>query len=106
MSPSHCLFLAVFMISNALAPQSNAQENSDSFAAASKALLEQAQKTDMLALGERHWSVPEHRLLTTLIRDPQFPAVFPKIIVEFGNAHYQHTIDRYVAGKNVSNLEL
>jgi hypothetical protein len=106
MSRLLCLVLTIFVISTELSIRSIAQDDGDSFVAASGALLERAQKTDMLALGERHWSIPEHRFLTTLIRNPQFPSVFPEIIVEFGNAHYQKTINRYLAGKKVSDREL
>jgi len=106
MSPSHRLFLAAIMIASTLSLATSAQENSRSSNSASNILFEKAEKLDMLAFGERHWSLPEHRFLRELILDPRFPAVFPTIIVEFGNALYQKTIDRYLAGENVSSRDL
>jgi hypothetical protein len=106
MSPSHRLFLTALMIASALSLRMSARENSRSSNAASNILFEKAEKLDMLALGERHWSLPEHRFLRELILDPRFPTVFRTIIVEFGNALYQRTIDRYLAGENVSSRDL
>ena len=84
----------------------HAQDNPDNLSTAERMLLVQARKVDSVALGERHWSVSEHHFLTTLLRDPQFPSVFPTVIVEFGNALYQKLLDKYLAGENISKNEL
>lgn len=106
MSPSHRLFLAVFVIVSTLSLPTSAGEHGLNSSAASDILFGTAEKLDMFALGERHWSLPEHRFLRELVLDPRFPSVFPTIIVEFGNALYQRTIDRYLAGENVSSRDL
>lgn len=100
------LFRSVLMIASILLPPTSAQEISSSSTAAANKLFDHAHKVDILALGERHWSLIQHRFLTQLIRDSRFPAAFPTIVVEFGNSLYQKTIDRYLVGENVSNNEL
>jgi hypothetical protein len=52
----------------------------------------------LVALGEAHDSQEEHDLLHTLISDPRLPGVVNDIVVEFGNALYQDTIDKFVLG--------
>jgi hypothetical protein len=106
MPPSCGMFVGILVLSFVLSLPANADDNTGSLMAAEEALIKQGQKVDLLALGERHWSVPEHRFLTALLRDPKFPSVFPTIVVEFGNAFYQKTIDRYLAGEDISRSEL
>jgi hypothetical protein len=106
MSPGRILFLTALMIASTLSLPTSAQENSRSSDTASNILFEKAGKLDMFALGESHWSLPEHRFLRELILDPRFPTVFPTIIVEFGNARHQRTLDRYLAGEKVSSRDL
>jgi hypothetical protein len=106
MPPPYCLFVAVLTICVAVPAQINAQDEAGSSNTVERTLIEQGRRVNLLALGERHWSLPEHRLLAALIRDPRFPAVFPIVVVEFGNALHQQTIDKYLAGEDVSSGEL
>jgi hypothetical protein len=106
MSPSRRLFLSALMIVSTLSLPTRAGEHGGSSNAAIDILFGTAEKLDMLALGESHWSLPEHHFLKELLLDPRFPKVFPTIIVEFGNALYQGTIDRYLTGENVSSRDL
>ena len=41
-----------------------------------------------------------------LLSDPRLPGVVDDIVVEFGNALYQHTIDAFIAGRPVADAEL
>jgi hypothetical protein len=74
--------------------------------AATEILLKRSQNLQILALGERHWSITEHQFVQSLIRDVRFSDTFSVIVVEFGNALYQDVIDRYIAGEIVSDDEL
>jgi hypothetical protein len=61
----------------------------------------------IVALGEgQHWNVQGHAYRLSLIRDPRLPTVVNDIVVEFGDARYQHVMDRYVAGGDVPLDEL
>lgn len=61
----------------------------------------------IVALGEgAHRSLSSHEFRLRLVRDPRFPRVVNDIVVEFGNARYQNTIDRFLDGKQVSPPEL
>ena len=56
----------------------------------------------IVALGEgQNWNVQGHAYRLSLIRDPRLPTVVNDIVVEFGDARYQHVMDRYVAGGDV-----
>ena len=56
----------------------------------------------IVALGEgQHWNLQAHAFRMSLIRDPRLPKTVSDIVVEFGDARYQHVIDRYVAGDDV-----
>lgn len=60
----------------------------------------------LVALGEVHMLREEADLLTELVTTPAFPDRVDAIVVEFGNALYQSTIDRYVEGEPVGRDEL
>lgn len=61
----------------------------------------------MVALGEgNHNNEQGHAFRLSLIRDPRFSAIVNDIVVEFGNARYQDTMDRFVSGEEVSDTEL
>jgi hypothetical protein len=47
-----------------------------------------------------------HDVLTMLLTDPRLPEVVDDIVVEFGNALYQGTVDRFIAGQPVDDAEL
>jgi hypothetical protein len=51
-----------------------------------------------------HGNEAVHAFLERLLRDPRLPA--NDIVVEFGSAKYQATIDRFVAGGDVPDSEL
>lgn len=63
-------------------------------------------KYPVVALGEAHRLQEEHDFIISLIQHPDFAAKVSDIVVEFGNALYQDTLDRYIAGENVSINEL
>ena len=60
----------------------------------------------LVALGEAHWLQQEADLVSRLLQHPDFTRTVQTIVVEFGNAHHQTMIDRFVAGDFVSDVEL
>ncbi|WP_221327535.1 hypothetical protein [Actinoplanes sp. L3-i22] len=60
----------------------------------------------LVAVGEVHGQQEHHDAMQVLLTDPRLPEVVDDIVVEFGNALYQPTIDRFVAGPAVENDKL
>ena len=60
----------------------------------------------LVALAEAHGLQEEHDLIVRLIRDPRFADAASTIVVEWANALYQPTIDRYIRGDDVPLKEL
>jgi len=60
----------------------------------------------LVAIGEIHGQQEHHDALQTLLADPRLPQVVDDIVVEFGNAFYQTTMDRFVSGAVVENEDL
>lgn len=56
----------------------------------------------IVMLGEDpHGCTQEWQLLEKLVATPDFSQRVNDIVMEFGNAHYQEIVDRYIAGENV-----
>lgn len=60
----------------------------------------------LVGLGEAHGLQNHHDALALLLTDARLPGVVDDILVEFGNALYQPTIDRFVSGQPVANADL
>jgi hypothetical protein len=61
----------------------------------------------VVALGEGdHGNEQGHAFRLGLIRDPRFAATVNDIVVEFGNALYQDTMDRFMNGEKIPYGEL
>jgi hypothetical protein len=69
-------------------------------------VLEAFQTHRLVGLGEVHNLQNHHDALTLLLSDPRLPAVLDDIVVEFGNARYQNTIDQFISGQPVDNADL
>jgi hypothetical protein len=48
----------------------------------------------LVGIGESHGLQDHHDALQMLLADPRLPEVVDDIVVEFGNARYQDTVDR------------
>ena len=70
------------------------------------AVIEAFNQYSIIALAEAHRLQEEHDFITSLIRDPAFPMKVNDIVIEWGNALYQSTLDRYMAGEEVPLSEL
>jgi hypothetical protein len=64
-------------------------------------ILASFDRSNIVLLGETHYSQPEHSVINSLIADPAFADRVRTIAVEFGNARYQKILDRWIAGKKV-----
>ena len=69
-------------------------------------VLEAFQTYRLVGIGEVHHLQNHHDVLEALLTDPRIPAVVDDIVIEFGNAHYQATIDRFISGEPVDNTDL
>jgi hypothetical protein len=59
-----------------------------------------------VGIGEAHGLQNHHDALTLLLTDPRIPEVVNDVVVEFGNALHQPTIDRIISGQPVSDADL
>ncbi len=63
----------------------------------------------LVGIGEVHQTrAPQNHFdaLTPLLTDPRLPRIVDDIVVEFGNALYQDTIDQFIAGQPVDDASL
>src|SRR6185295_3971643 len=65
------------------------------------AIIEAFNQYSIIALAEAHRLQEEHDFIISLIRDPAFSLKVNDIVIEWGNALYQSTLDRYIAGEEV-----
>lgn len=60
----------------------------------------------LVGLGEAHGLQNHHDVLEMLLDDPRIPEVVDDIVIEFANSLYQPTIDHFIAGQPVNNVDL
>jgi hypothetical protein len=60
----------------------------------------------LVGIGETHGLQNHHDVLDLLLTDPRLPNIVDDIVIEFGNALYQDTIDRFIKGESVDNVDL
>jgi hypothetical protein len=68
---------------------------------ASTAMIRLFNSHDVVMFGEIHDNEQEYQWLSQLVKTPGFSDHVDDIVVEFGNALYQESVDRYVAGEDV-----
>jgi hypothetical protein len=69
-------------------------------------VLEAFTRHRLVGIGESHGLQDHHDALQLLLADPRLPAAVDDIVVEFGNANYQDTMDRFIAGQPVADADL
>jgi hypothetical protein len=69
-------------------------------------VLDLFKKRLVVALGDAHGMAQEEAFYSAVVRDPRFADEVGNVVVEFGDAAWQSTIDRYVAGEDVPFTEL
>jgi hypothetical protein len=60
----------------------------------------------LVAIGDPHGNLQIQAFRLALVRDPRFATTVNDIVVEFGDARYQETIDRFVRGDEVPPTDL
>ena len=60
----------------------------------------------LVGLGDQHGLAQEEDFYAALIRDKRFAANVGNVVVEFGDAAQQDTLDRYLAGEDVPYEQL
>lgn len=60
----------------------------------------------LVGLSDEHGLANEGEFYNRLVRDPRFAAEVGNVVVEFGGASHQDTLDRYLAGEDVPYAEL
>jgi hypothetical protein len=93
------------MVASLLAPQA-AGARGRAASGLADAVLTALKKHRIIAIGEVHGLQEHHDTLATLLTDPRLPQVVDDVIVEFGNARHQPTVDRFIAGEPVGNADL
>lgn len=59
-----------------------------------------------VAEGGEHGMQEHHDALAALLTDPRLPGAVDDVVVEFGNALYQPTVDRFIGGEVVEDADL
>lgn len=60
----------------------------------------------LVGLSDWHGMAQEEDFYAQLVRDPRFATEVNNVVVEFGDAAQQHTLDRYLAGEDVTYEDL
>jgi hypothetical protein len=71
-----------------------------------RTLIAAFDQVDIVALGEAHAWKLDSDLRIAVVRHPDFAKKVRSIVVEFGSATEQSTLDRYIRGENVSRAQL
>jgi hypothetical protein len=64
------------------------------------------QSHPLVGLGDYHGVAQEEDFFTVLIRDKRFAKDVGNVVVEFGDAAQQNTLDRYLAGEDIPYAQL
>jgi hypothetical protein len=75
-------------------------------ATAADGIFKAFEQFPLVGLGDRHNLAEAHIFYEQLIADPRFASEVGNVVVEFGSAAHQQTIDRYVNGETVPYAEL
>jgi hypothetical protein len=69
-------------------------------------VLEAFKTHRLVALGAADSLQNHYDVLGLLLTDPRLPGVVGDIVVEWGNALYQDTVDKFIAGQPVADADL
>ena len=75
-------------------------------ASANDGILAAFQQSSLVGLSDDHALAQEEDFYVSLISDPRFAKQVGNVVVEFGNASQQRTIDRYLNGEDMPYVEL
>src|SRR5258708_7560715 len=94
--------LACFFLSPYAGAHPNKPGESGGIRGIVRTLLSVFDQFDVVALGEDHESKGDSDVRIALIRDPGFAKKVGTVVIEFGSASEQRTLDRYLRGEPVS----
>ena len=98
--------LGAATVSSLAATSAGGSEPSAAASGLADAVLEAFKTHRLVGLGEIHDLQNHGDALALLLSDPRLPGVVDDIVVEFGNALYQDTIDKFIAGQPVADADL
>src|SRR5262249_19198234 len=70
------------------------------------AIIALFQTYDVVGMTAAHGMKDLDDFILTLVRTPGFAGVVNDVVVECGNSRYQSVLDRYIAGENVSLVQV
>ncbi len=73
---------------------------------ATQAMIAAIHEHPIVMFGETHGNKQEYEWLCRLVKTPAFANQVDDIVVEFGNSLYQKSVDRYIAGEDVSYAQV
>jgi hypothetical protein len=94
------------LIANISAAQAPTQSADPIPEPAISAILAAFDKYEVVAIPQGHGMQDLNNFIFSLVRNPAFSEKVNDIEVEFGNSLYQPTLDRYIAGENISFSEV
>ena len=87
-------------------PSVRLPDETTGFDGIARTLISAFDHADIVAIGEDHGRRLDSDLRIAVVRHPDFAKRVRSIVVEFGSASEQSTLDRYVRGENVSRAQL
>jgi hypothetical protein len=102
-----CLFfwLSISSLGLSQTPDARVQSTGEAVPAID-GVLAAFQNHALVGLSDWHRLAQEEDFFVSLVSDPRFARQVQNVVVEFGNASQQQTIDRYVNGEDISYAEL
>lgn len=73
---------------------------------ATRAMIQAISAHQIVMFGETHGNKQEYQWLCKLVKTPAFADRVDDIVVEFGNSLYQKTVDRYIAGEDIPQVQV
>jgi hypothetical protein len=97
----------LFLFASGLRDSAGAQVvRAPSVVAAIDGILSAFQNHPLVGIEDDHNSAQEEDFYAALVRDPRFATEVGNVVVEFGDAAQQDTLDRYLNGKEVPYTDL
>ena len=101
------LVVLSFLLAGSLQTPARAQQlEAPTVVPAIDGILRAFQNHALVAIGDDHNSAQEEDFYAALVRDPRFSMEVGNVVVEFGGAAQQETLDRYLNGQQIAYTDL
>lgn len=100
------IFFAILSSTTLVPALARSAAPSPTIAPAVDGLLDAFHAHSVIALGDAHGMAQEEDFYTAVVRSPRFASEVGNVVVEFGDAAQQQTLDRYLSGEDVPYGEL